>query len=62
MNIMPDDAITSDEYIEDLEAELAYSDLVIDMLQKRLRDAGDSDCTCNKCMSEYKADIGEEDN
>lgn len=44
---------TVDEYEESLEAEIAYYEIVVDMLQARLEEAFESSSISSWCIAEY---------
>lgn len=56
--IMPEDAITQEEEIEELLAHVNYYDDVIDMLQDRLEDIGEDTCICPHCLNNWRAKKG----
>ena len=58
--IIPADAITLDDYVKELEAELVYNDQIIDMLIHRLNEAGLEVCVCGGCIKDWMNEVGKE--
>jgi len=57
--IIPEDAVTESEELEELTGYVHYYDDVIDMLRERLEELGEDNCICTECLNKWREDKGE---